>query len=97
VIAGFDESPYTPFLPACRYTAAQDAAAIGREAARCILEKIVRAQEQKKSPGFQEPEGSAAGRIIRLPVRIIRHERGISIPQTGRFQNKTRLRGGVLE
>jgi LacI family transcriptional regulator len=81
VIAGFDESPYTPFLPACRYTAAQDAAAIGREAGRCILEKIVRTQEQKKSSGAGENAGNAEARIIRLPVKIIRHEqRGINFP-----------------
>jgi LacI family transcriptional regulator len=66
VIAGFDESAYTPFLPACRYTAAQDASGMGKQAVRRILERIAL---QKKEAA---PDGAGA-RIIRLPVRIVRH------------------------
>jgi LacI family transcriptional regulator len=76
VIAAFDETAYTPFLPACRYTAAQDAAAMGKEAARRILDRIGRMREPGKSPEDprQELRGEGAGgRIIRLPVRIVGH------------------------
>jgi LacI family transcriptional regulator len=66
VIAAFDETDYTPFLPACRYTAAQDAVAMGREAVRRILERI----EQGKN-GTQGEKTER--RIIRLPVTIMRH------------------------
>ena len=65
-IAGFDESRYTPFLPACRYFASQDAEGIGRQAGNRIIEKI---QGKKASPGESENSG---GRIIRLPVTINR-------------------------
>jgi LacI family transcriptional regulator len=64
VIAGFDESKYTPFLPACRYIAAQDAVGMGRQAGMRIIERI----QEKKSAA--EKSGS---RIIRLPVTIKRH------------------------
>ncbi|GHV49027.1 LacI family transcriptional regulator [Spirochaetia bacterium] len=65
VIAGFDEADFSPFLPACRYTAAQDGASIGKHAAKLILERIA---HKKKT------ESPVPGkRIIRLPVRIIRH------------------------
>jgi LacI family transcriptional regulator len=72
VIAGFDESGYTPFLPACRYIAAQDSTGIGKRAGERILELI----KEKKDPG-QKKDGefqkeNAENRIIRLPVTIIR-------------------------
>jgi LacI family transcriptional regulator len=63
VIAGFDESGYTPFLPACRYIAAQDSTGIGKRAGERILELI----KEKKDGEFQ-----AGNRIIRLPVTILR-------------------------
>jgi LacI family transcriptional regulator len=81
IIAGFDETGYTPFLPGCRYTAAQDAAAIGEQAAKCVLERIHFAREAGKLTPGEKGEGSAfvsrekpGSRIIRLPVHIIRHE-----------------------
>jgi LacI family transcriptional regulator len=70
VIAGFDESGYTPFLPACRYIAAQNTTGIGKRAGERILELI----EEKKENG-REKTGelqSSGNRIIRLPVTIIR-------------------------
>jgi LacI family transcriptional regulator len=70
VIAGFDESRYTPFLPACRYIASQDAVGMGRRAGQRIIEKI---QEKKAGPFGSENEGE---RIIRLPVTISRSENG---------------------
>jgi len=63
VIAGFDESRYTPFLPACRYTASQDAVGMGREAVKQVIEKI----REKK---LNNKNKKAAERIIRLPVII---------------------------
>jgi LacI family transcriptional regulator len=75
VIAGFDESRYTPFLPACRYTAAQDALGMGKEAGRRILEKIRRRREREKVPGSaHNTEERAAGCVIRMPVAIIHHQ-----------------------
>ncbi|MDR1287472.1 MAG: LacI family transcriptional regulator [Treponema sp.] len=75
VIAGFDESRYTPFLPACRYTAAQDAFGMGREAGRRILEKIHRKREREKFPqSAHDTEERAAGCVIRMPVTIIHHK-----------------------
>ncbi|MDR2211083.1 MAG: LacI family transcriptional regulator, partial [Spirochaetaceae bacterium] len=47
VIAGFDKTGYSPFLPACRYIAAQDTTGIGKKAGERILELI----EEKKDPG----------------------------------------------
>jgi LacI family transcriptional regulator len=76
VIAGFDESRYTSFLPACRYTAAQNAVGMGKEAGRRILEKIRIRQERVKSPGNLGAEEKAAGRIIRMPVVIINNNFG---------------------
>jgi LacI family transcriptional regulator len=67
VIAGFDESGYTPFLPACRYIAAQDAVNIGRQAGIRIIERI----QEKKSGHFSVEK--SGNRIIRLPVTIKRH------------------------
>jgi DNA-binding LacI/PurR family transcriptional regulator len=63
VIAGFDESGYTPFLPACRYTASQDAVGIGSRAGKRIIEKI----REKKT---EKTEDKKTDRIIRLPVTI---------------------------
>jgi LacI family transcriptional regulator len=67
VIAAFDESDYSPFLTACRYTAAQDAAAIGKEAVQRILERIGQKRRGEDAAEVSEP------RIIRLPVMIMRH------------------------
>ena len=65
VIAGFDESRYTPFLPACRYTASQDAVGMGRKAGKRIIEKI----REKKDLNENKKTGE---RVIRLPVIISR-------------------------
>jgi len=65
VIAGFDESRYTPFLPACRYIASQDAVGMGRKAGQRIIEKI----KEKKVLNFKNIK--TGERIIRLPVTII--------------------------
>jgi LacI family transcriptional regulator len=76
VIAAFDETAYTPFLPACRYTAAQDAAAMGKEAVRRILERIAERRTVEKSPVGRSPlagEETGGERIIRLPVTIVRY------------------------
>jgi LacI family transcriptional regulator len=64
VIAGFDESRYSPFLPACRYTACQDAVGIGRKAGERIVSQI-----REKIEGTREKPGE---RIVRLPVTIHR-------------------------
>jgi LacI family transcriptional regulator len=74
VIAAFDESDYSPFLPACRYTVAQDITSIGKEAARRILERI----KQRKKGGDEVREdqirtADTEPQIIRLPVMIMRH------------------------
>lgn len=75
VIAAFDETAYTPFLPACRYTAAQDAAAMGKEAVRRILERIAERKAAEKYPGKRTaPAGEGGGRITRLPVTIVRYK-----------------------
>jgi LacI family transcriptional regulator len=66
VIAGFDESRYSLFLPACRYTASQDAYGIGRRASQKLIEKI----RAKKEPNFEK--GKTGKNIIRLPVVINR-------------------------
>ncbi len=63
VIAGFDESRYTAFLPACRYIASQDAFGMGRQAGRRIIEKI-------KKKKISDKNEKNAERIIRLPVTI---------------------------
>jgi DNA-binding LacI/PurR family transcriptional regulator len=65
VIAGFDESRYTPFLPACRYTASQDAVGMGSRAGKRIIEKI----REKKTLNEDKKPGE---RVTRLPV-IISH------------------------
>ena len=65
VIAGFDESRYTPFLPACRYIASQNAVGMGSKAGKRIIEKI----REKKTLNQEERTGE---RIARLPVTISR-------------------------
>ena len=65
VIAGFDESRYTPFLPACRYIASQDAVGMGRRAGQRIIEKI----REKRILNFESEKSGE--RLIRLPVTII--------------------------
>ncbi|MCL1928208.1 MAG: LacI family transcriptional regulator [Treponema sp.] len=67
VIAGFDEAWFSPFLPACRYTAAQDAVGMGRRAGQRIIEKI-----RKKRAGNGTGTENSEERIIRLPVKINR-------------------------
>jgi LacI family transcriptional regulator len=72
VLAAFDETVYTPFLPFCRYTAAQDAAGMGKQAVRRILERIeLRKKAESADTGIVKE--NAGKRIIRFPVRIIRH------------------------
>jgi LacI family transcriptional regulator len=66
-VASFDETPYTPFMSACRYTVAQPAAAMGAAAARLVLERI---GSGRAAPALAEP------RILRLPTTLIRHNRG---------------------
>ncbi|MCL2244803.1 MAG: LacI family transcriptional regulator [Treponema sp.] len=66
VIAGFDESGYTPFLPACRYIASQDAVGMGSRAGKRIIEKI----REKKNHKDESKKDSEL--IIRLPVTISR-------------------------
>ena len=66
VIAGFDESRYTPFLPACRYIASQNAVGIGKRAVQRIIEKI----HEKKTKSSENKK--TWERIIRLPVTISR-------------------------
>jgi LacI family transcriptional regulator len=65
-IASFDETPYTPFMSACRYTGAQPAAAMGVAAARLALERV---ESARSGAPRGEPE------ILRLPTRLIKHER----------------------
>jgi LacI family transcriptional regulator len=79
VIAAFDKSDYTPFLPACRYSATQDVTAIGKTAAHLILERI--GQRRKRDDGAHEHEFQKNSihneitepQIIRFPVMIMRH------------------------
>jgi LacI family transcriptional regulator len=69
VIAAFDETVYTPFLPACRYTAAQDAAGMGKEAALRLLERINLRRKAAKVP--DAPPETPEKRVIRFPVTIL--------------------------
>jgi LacI family transcriptional regulator len=75
VIAAFDETVYTPFLPACRYTAGQNAAAIGKQTALRILEliELKRRREKPKQYGDTGAVSGSGPRIIRLPVTINSH------------------------
>jgi LacI family transcriptional regulator len=76
-IAAFDETPYSPFLPFCHYTAAQDATGLGRAAARKILSKIkLNAEGKVNGESRNETEESKKVEILRLPVRIIKHIHG---------------------
>jgi LacI family transcriptional regulator len=76
-MASFDETPYSPFMTACRYAVAQPAAQMGIAAARLILERIGQAGSQcsGQSPGQTAGPASpgAAPTIIRLPTTLIRH------------------------
>jgi LacI family transcriptional regulator len=74
VIAAFDETAYTPFLPACRYTAAQDAAGMGKQAVQRILERI----DLKRGGRNQLPKEAAGKRVIRFPVTILKHEAALT-------------------
>jgi LacI family transcriptional regulator len=93
VIAAFDESNYSPFLPACRYTAAQDASAIGKEAVRRILERIVQKRRGGDMGELTDP------RTIRLPVMIMGHFKGGSggpwAPRRGRYGGSAPVEGGT--
>ncbi|HCM27588.1 MAG TPA: LacI family transcriptional regulator [Treponema sp.] len=77
VLASFDETPYSPFLPSCRYTASQDAAGLGAAAARLVLERI---RARGHATGFAAAPGTAPApaeaRIVRLGTTLIRHPRG---------------------
>jgi LacI family transcriptional regulator len=73
VIAAFDETPYTPFFPYCLFTAAQNPGGLGAAAAKLILEKINRSGGADR----QRPER------IRLPVAIIKHQRGLGRERDG--------------
>ena len=70
VIAGFDESRYTPFLPACRYIASQDATGMGSWAGKRIIEKIRESKKLNFEKGKTAKHGEYMARIIRLPVSI---------------------------
>ena len=72
VLASFDETPYSPFLPSCRYTAAQDAAGLGAAAARLVLDRI----RARGNAAAGEKSVPAEPRIVRLPTTLIRHPRG---------------------
>lgn len=76
-VAAFDETLYSPFLPSCRYTAAQDAAGLGAAAARLVLERI----EEAAASGRRTAEERASSaeqpsppRIVRLGTTLIRHQ-----------------------
>ena len=69
VIAGFDEAWFSPFLSACRYSAAQDAVGIGRCAGQRIIKKI-----RDKKSGNGSVTGYSEERVIRLPVTVRRTE-----------------------
>lgn len=70
-VAGFDETPYSPFMGACRYTVSQPAAEMGAAAASLVLERIARAAGASEGEG-----GQPAPRTVRLPTTLIRHPRG---------------------
>ena len=70
VIAGFDESRYTPFLPACSYIASQDAVGIGRRASQRIIEKILEKKETILEHNKKNTGDKKDNKIIRLPVTI---------------------------
>lgn len=72
-MASFDETPYSPFMTACRYAVAQPAAEMGAAAARLVLERIV--ARQAPPTGALAPR-SPAPRTLRLPTTLIRHPRG---------------------
>jgi LacI family transcriptional regulator len=82
-MASFDETPYSPFMTACRYAVAQPAAEMGIAAARLILERIGQAGSQNtglsagltvgQADNQASNQAGAAPTIIRLPTTLIRH------------------------
>ncbi|MDX9958178.1 MAG: LacI family DNA-binding transcriptional regulator [Spirochaetia bacterium] len=70
-MASFDETPYSPFMTACRYAVAQPAAEMGIAAARLILERI--GQTGSHASGPDAPKDSGTPVTIRLPTTLIRH------------------------
>lgn len=79
-MASFDETPYSPFMTACRYAVAQPAAGMGIAAAQLILDRIVRASSSASSSTSSSAIGSINSRssetpvTIRLPTTLIRHK-----------------------
>ncbi|MCL1994250.1 MAG: LacI family transcriptional regulator [Spirochaetes bacterium] len=78
VIAGFDKALYSPFLPACRYTASQDAVGMGEKAGSRIVEKI-REKKEGSAESIKNGGGKNAEKVIRLPVIISRAACGTAI------------------
>jgi LacI family transcriptional regulator len=70
-MASFDETPYSPFMTACRYAVAQPAAEMGIAAARLILERIGQSGNQTTRPASLASGGTPV--TIRLPTTLIRH------------------------
>ena len=66
-MASFDETPYSPFMTACRYAVAQPAAEMGKAAAQLILQRIGR------TGGQASDTSNGAPVTIRLPTTLIRH------------------------
>jgi LacI family transcriptional regulator len=58
--AAFDEMPYSPLLPFCRFAVEQPVAEMGKVAAGLILERVA-------------GEGGPEPRLVRLPTRLIPH------------------------
>lgn len=72
-VAGFDDTPYSPFMGACRYTVSQPAGRMGAAAASLVLERIgVASRGATEESGRLDP----APRVVRLPTTLIRHPRG---------------------
>lgn len=85
-MASFDETPYSPFMTACRYAVAQPAAEMGITAARLILQRIGRTSGQAGGTTGGTPA------TIRLPTTLIRHNLNAS-PQ-GIYENGTNVTHG---
>lgn len=84
-MASFDETPYSPFMSACRYSVAQPAADMGAAAARLLLERIALADGRGgkssgggsvawggEEPGIAATPQELAPRCLRLGTRLIR-------------------------
>ena len=56
-MASFDETPYSPFMTACRYAVAQPAAEMGIAAARLILDRIGQAGTQARDQSGSNASG----------------------------------------